>query len=92
MKRNLTRKEVADEIEAFLTGTGGNWDWDDFISIRLSDPHLEEIRKLCGDLPAIDPPTTPGHYCGDRGLAIMAQLVNDLRAGRDITDLSRYRD
>lgn len=41
----LTAEEVARYLRDFLDGTGGEWDWDDFISIRLADPDLESIRQ-----------------------------------------------
>lgn len=41
-------------IRAFLDGTGGQWDWDDFTSCALSDPDLDDIRVRAGavELPA----------------------------------------
>lgn len=35
-------------IRAFLDGSGGEWDWDDFISCSLVDYRLDRIRKLAG--------------------------------------------
>ena len=43
------RKEAAyavQTIRAFLDGTGGAHDWDDFTSCSLRDPQLNRIRKL----------------------------------------------
>ena len=71
----MTQTEVANEIEAFVEDRSGEWDWDEFISLRLADPELDAIRRLCASLPKIDPPTAAGHYCGERGMAIMAKLV-----------------
>jgi len=39
-----TRDEVADYIENFLNGNGGPWDWDDFTSVRIDDPELDQVR------------------------------------------------
>ena len=59
-KMDRRRKEQRDEaaytvktIRAFIDGTGGAWDWDDFTSCSLRDPELDRIRKLAGavDLP-----------------------------------------
>ncbi len=40
-----TAAEVAAFIDDFISGTGGEWDWDDFTSVPLSDPELEAIRS-----------------------------------------------
>jgi hypothetical protein len=36
--------EVAQFISNFLNGTGGEWDWDDFTSVPITNPALEAIR------------------------------------------------
>ena len=40
-----TPAEVAGFIRDFIEGTGSDWDWDDFTSVRLADPELETIRR-----------------------------------------------
>jgi len=42
-----TPEEVADIIEKFLDGSGGEWDWDDFTSITIKDAYLDGIRCKC---------------------------------------------
>jgi hypothetical protein len=79
MKR--TREEVVKTLEEFINGTGRQWDWDGFTSMRLDDPELEAIRQKCVALPAEFPPTTRGAYCSDAGLQVMRDLVRDLRSG-----------
>ena len=37
-------EEVALYIREFLDGSGGDWDWDDFTSVPISDPWLDAIR------------------------------------------------
>jgi hypothetical protein len=79
MKR--TPEEVANTIEAFVNGTGGNqWAWDGFTSIRLDDPELEAIRKKIIALPVEFPPSNPREYCSAGGMEKMRQMVQDLRA------------
>lgn len=36
--------QVATYLRDFLNEGGGEWDWDDFTSIRIADPALEDIR------------------------------------------------
>jgi len=43
--RQQEAAHVAKTIAAFLDGTGGEWDWDDFTSFRLRDPTLDNVRK-----------------------------------------------
>jgi hypothetical protein len=47
---------VATTISAFLDGTGGERDWDDFTSLQLHDRALDGIRRraLAVDLPVDD--------------------------------------
>jgi hypothetical protein len=78
MKR--TREEIARTIEAFVNGTGRQWDWDDFTSIRLDDPELEAIRKRCVAIPDEFPPTTRTDYCSPAGLQVMREMAQGLRA------------
>lgn len=78
MKR--TREEVAETIEAFVSGTGRQWDWDGFTSIRIDDPELEEIRKRCVALPTEFPPSAPKDYCGEAGMQVMRELAQRLHS------------
>jgi hypothetical protein len=78
MKR--TPEEIANTIEDFVNGTGKQWDWDGFISIRLDDADLEAIRQRCISIRDEFPPSAPRDYCSDAGLKIMRQIVQDLRA------------
>lgn len=39
-----TPEEVVGFIEGFLEGTSGEWDWDEFESVPITDPMLEGIR------------------------------------------------
>ena len=66
-------------IEGFVNGTGDQWAWDEFISLRLSDPELEAVRQKCVAIRDQFPPTDPKAYCSEAGLAAMRQIVQDLR-------------
>ncbi|PZR77048.1 MAG: hypothetical protein DLM73_00625 [Chthoniobacterales bacterium] len=80
MKR--TREEVAKTIDEFVNGTGRQWDWDGFTSIRLDDPELEKVRQKCVALPVEFPPTQPTDYCSPAGMEVMRKMLSDLRARR----------
>lgn len=78
MKR--TPEEVANTIEGFVNGTGDQWHWDGFISIRIDDPELEAIRKRCVVIREEFPPSDPHAYCSEEGLKVMRQMAEGLRA------------
>jgi len=77
MKR--TREEVADTIDGFINGTGRQWDWDGFTSIRIDNPELEAIRKKCVALPVEYPSSTVKEYCSEAGIQVMRNLIQELR-------------
>jgi hypothetical protein len=77
---NRNPQEVASTIEGFVNGTGDQWAWDGFISLRLDDPELEAVRQKCVAIRDEFPPSDPRAYCSDAGLGAMRQIVQDLRA------------
>ena len=84
MKR--TAEEVANTIEGLVNGTGKQWDWDGFTSIRLDDPELEAIRKRVVDLPVQFPPANSTDYCSKAGMEKMREMVAELRVKRVTSD------
>jgi hypothetical protein len=50
-----TKGEVAQIIEDFLHGRGGDGDWDDFTSFTIDDPSLDLIRAECTELSDVYP-------------------------------------
>lgn len=78
MKR--TPEEVADTIEGFVNGTGNQWAWDGFTSIRLDDPKLEAIRKRVVALPVEFPSPNPRDYCSEAGMEELKNIARELRA------------
>ncbi len=81
MAAERSKAEVAEIIAAFLRGDGPVWAWDDFISVRITDPSLDAVRVQCAGLPDDYPPSVSGHYCGDAGLTILRSLEERLRRG-----------
>ena len=79
MKR--TREEVANTIEGFVNGTGRQWDWDGFTSIRIDEPDLEAVRQKCLSVRDEFPPAKLTDYCSEAGMEAMRKLATDLRAG-----------
>lgn len=86
----LTPEQVADYIENFLDYKGGPWDWDDFISVAINDPYLDQIRLHCASLPDEFPPGENENYCSAEGEKIMKDYITKLRqmAEKEIIDTS----
>ena len=78
MKR--TREEVADTIDGFINGSGRQWDWDGFTSIRIDNPELEAIRKKVVALPVEYPASTVKDYCSEAGIQVMRNMLQELRS------------
>jgi hypothetical protein len=54
--QDRTAVEVAGFLRDFAEHTGGEWDWDDFTSVPITDPRLEAIRTEADSIPL---PITP---------------------------------
>ena len=72
-----TKAEVADIIERFLDGRGGEWDWDDFLSIPIADPELDAVRQRCN---ATRDEAYRNQWCGPAGFAELRRIVAELRS------------
>ena len=79
-KIKLTKTEVVNIINSFINGTTGEYDWDDFISIPIEDPSLNEIRIYCANLRDVYPPTA-GSYCNEEGINQLRKVVENLNNG-----------
>ena len=75
-----TPEEVAQIIDRFLDGTGGDWDWGDFCSIKITDPELDQVREFCLFANSEYPPTEKGHYCNSEGFNRLREVARNLRA------------
>jgi hypothetical protein len=73
-----SQAEAAAILRAFLAGAGSAYDWDDFISIRISDPHLDAVRERCAGLPEEFPTESAQEYCSEAGLDVIREYVAEL--------------
>jgi hypothetical protein len=81
-KIDRSRGEIADIIERFVEGICSEWEWDDFCSWPIRDPQLEQVRVRCASLPQEFPSAHERHYCAEAGMAIMRQIIFDLRGSK----------
>lgn len=68
---DLTAQDVESYLRDFLEGTGGDWDWDDFTSIPITDTTLEGIREKAALAPL---------PLGAEGEATLRRLLEEVRA------------
>jgi hypothetical protein len=69
--KDRTAGEVEVYLRDFLDGTGGAWDWDDFTSIKITDPELDAIGE---EAAWVELPLT------DSGRATLSDLLEQVRA------------
>ena len=65
LKEELSPSEVAAYLRNFMEG-GEAWDWDDFTSVPIANPRLDDIRRRAA---AIRLPVT------NEGLAVLRELL-----------------
>ncbi|MEO8050642.1 MAG: hypothetical protein ABI833_09525 [Acidobacteriota bacterium] len=63
-------------IRDFLTGEGGEWDWDDFTSIPLGFSELRDLQQFCAYLSITYPER--GRYCSEEGMELLRGKLKDL--------------
>jgi hypothetical protein len=78
--KKLGRLEVAQILEDFLEGTGGPWEWDDFISVgEVADERLKQIQRHVNLLSQQFPPEKSGEYCNEQGRDVIRRYIAELR-------------
>lgn len=75
----MNREELADLIERFVSGEVGDWEWDDFTSIRSDDGLIEQVRQQANAIRDRFPPDDGHSYCSSRGVAELRRLAQDIR-------------
>jgi hypothetical protein len=80
----MTRSEIADLIERFLSGQVGDREWDDFTSFVLSDPIAENARSRCI---ATRDDAYDRQWCGPAGVEELRRIATELRRSHDYSAL-----
>jgi hypothetical protein len=71
---------VASILEGFVEGTGGQWDWDAYItSMTFDDPYLREVQMRMIHLSDKFPVKKGMGYCGPQGLQVIRDYAKELR-------------
>ena len=69
LREKRSAAEVATYLRNFVDGGGGEWDWDDFISVPIADPYLDDVRKRAQ---AVELPPT------DEGMMTFRELLAEV--------------
>lgn len=73
------RAYVAKTIKDFMNGTGGPWDWDDFISFPTGFTELDAVQRFCLRLPIDYPPDEKtGGWCNAQGFDALRRKLEEL--------------
>jgi len=75
-----TKAEVAKALEDFVNNEGGEWDWDDFISVPIADQELDKVRQFCEEARTRWPVPEGQGWCNDEGMDQIRQLAARLRS------------
>ncbi len=76
-----TPADVVGYIKDLLEGTGGDWDWDDFECVPITDPELDNIRRRA----AVAGPPNPD-------VSTLRMLISEAEAIRARTKLAETAD
>jgi hypothetical protein len=74
----MNKLELANLIKAFIDGTSGEWDWDDFTSVRQSDPDVEQARQRILAVPGRYPSSDKKHWCNEDGIEELLGIAESL--------------
>src|ERR1700761_6513318 len=75
--KERSAEEVAGFLRDFIESTGGDWDWDDFISVPIKDPRLEAIRD---EASMVELPTTATGFEELKRLLKKAEDLSSLKS------------
>lgn len=78
----MTKTEVADLIVRFINDDGeiGDYEWDDFISCRHSNPEIEAVRMEVCDVEERHRPSAKAAWTTEEGLVELRAIADRLNA------------
>ncbi|MDD3020689.1 MAG: hypothetical protein PHX61_06880 [Alphaproteobacteria bacterium] len=76
-----TKLELASLIRSFVDGSCGEWDWDDFISIKQKDSEIEKVRLELIRIRTNYPAIKKTEYCNEDGTRKLLEIAQTLCEG-----------
>lgn len=76
----MKKKEISELILRFIGDLPGlgEWEWDDFISIRDKDPEIEAVRRKVLEIEIQYPPEDGRGWCSEEGINKMRKIAMEL--------------
>lgn len=74
----MTKGDLAKLIKSFVDGSCGEWDWDDFTSVKQKDPEIELVRKRINAIPDDFPSDVASHWCNKKGIQVLLEISKNL--------------
>jgi len=80
---SMKNVEASNIIRRFVKGESQHrWEWDDFSSVRHTNPDVELALTLCWYYEGLYPSENPHEYCADEGALYFLKIADALEAGR----------
>jgi hypothetical protein len=77
---SMSHSNVAETLERFVDGSGGRWEWDDFMFTKFDDSYLRGLQERMISLSTEFPPTQAGHYCSAEGIRVIRGYIETLKS------------
>ena len=77
-KSRYSSAEVAEVIRNFINGASGAWDWDDFISCKIKNSYLEQVRMRCIQVGEDYPARSKNEWCNDEGAKCLERIAEEI--------------
>ncbi len=81
--QSMTRQETAELLDRLVGGTMAGDELDDFLSVRLDDPHLDEVRRQLWSIHMTCPPPGGVGFTNAEGFKRIAALANTLKSDHE---------
>lgn len=75
---DFTKEEYLSFLRSWSDGTSGDWDFDDYTSVKIKDADLEKVRLRLLDLPNLYPSNVMGYYCNEKGWSEIVSMIKEL--------------
>ena len=85
----ITNKDASTIIRNFVSGGGGQYEWDDFESVEHKNPETDLALRLCWFFARKYPAKKSTEYCGQQARRYFLIIADALESGQ-FNDLDFY--
>ncbi len=72
------RHEVSNLLKRFVNGNVEDWEFDDFITSKITDPIINKYRIEIADLPSVFPAENTESYVSSEGIVRILEISDEL--------------